>query len=667
MILRYIDFEYNKANEAKRDLVSMATQRKAKGEMLHKWLYQDPRVQDEVKTNLRLMRNAVILVAFNVEAEAGSMISLGLDPTKFKWIDLQKEWRMLCNHCDKYRYGEQLFKGKVKFTHNPVIKRNLLPQKIAKMSFAKSDSNLAAACFKLTGKRIDTEHKDEMRDIILALDGEQPDEEVKRKILEYNSDDVRVLPDMWKAIKAAYKELPAKVTLEEILYRGETSARTALIECTGYPVSKSIRNFSFAVPDILQDCAKDILEQFPDSGVFYWNKANNRYSMARKPQYEFIKKSGLARKWKRSLKTKELSLELDEWVKHFPYRSPYPRDNFAAQMIRYGRLKQSLNGFMPKGKHAKDKTTFFDSLGSDYRCRPYLNPYGSQSARWQPKATSYIPLKSSWMRYFIQPRRGRAICGIDYKSQEFLIAALLSGDERMARAYQSGDVYLAFGKDAGILPPDADKSHPLRAICKQIVLAIQYLMGAVSLASVLTEISGKKCSEEKSQSYIDKFHSTYKPLTKWQKSIWKQYRKDKYLKLFDGWVMYGHNQNHRSVTNMPIQGMGSVILRKAIKYCQDDGLKVILPLHDALYCEVRSNDEVVRFKQHMKQAFIDCFPDSPDAESIMLDCYAWGYDVDDIVTEEDVHTMRRYVEDRSRAELDRFSKYFLGDGNEKDW
>ena len=54
----------------------------------------------------------------------------------------------------------------------------------------------------------------------------------------------------------------------------------------------------------------------------------------------------------------------------------------------------------------------------------------------------------------------------------------------MVEAYLSGDVYLAFAKDAGLVPPDATKhSHAnIREVCKQIVLGISYGMGVVSLA-----------------------------------------------------------------------------------------------------------------------------------------------------------------------------------------
>lgn len=655
----YIDFEYNTANEARRNLVSAVLKTLLDGEKSY-WLLNCHATKSVLKNKLLSMRDNHVFLAFGAEAEAGSFISLGLDPTKFKWIDLRKEWQMLINHNDKYGKGKQLIGKKIVKTFNSVKKRELLPQKAAKLSYAKAETNMAAAAYKLCGSMVDTERKTAMRDVILSKDDDLILNH-KEEILLYNLDDVTQLPKMWKAIRDAYREERFNVRLKEVLWRGETAAHQALIECRGYPVSKTIRNFAWSVPKILKDCAEDINEQFPDMKIFEWNKSRGAYTMKQKPLKEFI--DGNTEKAKRWLRTDtgEYSLRLDEWSKHYGYRSPYPRDVLPAQIIRYLRLKQSLNGFLPKGKNAKNRETFFDSMGSDYRVRPFLGSYGSQSGRYQAKATSYIPLKASWLRYFIQPKKGRVICGIDYKSQEFLIAALLSGDEEMVKAYISGDVYLAFGKKSRILPSDADKSHPLRPICKQIVLAIQYLMGPQSLSIALSEVGDRNYTEEEAQKFIDVFERTYPKYTKYRIKSIRQYRKNGYLKLQDGWAMGPHNHNHRSVANCGTQGSGSCVLRLAIKYCHDAKLKVILPLHDALYVELKHQDDVYKFQRIMIKAFCEIFPDNPHAKEIMLDTYCWGKDVDTIITDPKIHTMKFYLEPRSKPEFERFKKYFIGE------
>jgi len=54
----------------------------------------------------------------------------------------------------------------------------------------------------------------------------------------------------------------------------------------------------------------------------------------------------------------------------------------------------------------------------------------------------------------------------------------------MAVAYESGDPYLTFGKQAGAIPSDATKAThgAQRELFKQCVLAVQYGMEAGSLA-----------------------------------------------------------------------------------------------------------------------------------------------------------------------------------------
>ena len=84
---------------------------------------------------------------------------------------------------------------------------------------------------------------------------------------------------------------------------------------------------------------------------------------------------------------------------------------------------------------------------------------------------------------------GWALAYIDWKQQEFGIAAALSGDPAMYRGYCSGDPYLEFAKQAGLVPENATKqTHPdQRRLCKAAVLAVQYGMGAESLATSINQ------------------------------------------------------------------------------------------------------------------------------------------------------------------------------------
>jgi hypothetical protein len=364
--------------------------------------------------------------------------------------------------------------------------------------------------------------------------------------------------------------------------------------------------------------------------------------------------------------TKDLSLSLDAWTKYYDYKHDYPRNNFGAQMVRYLKLKQSLNGFMPRKENAKTKS-FFEYVGSDGRARPYFGIYGAQSGRSQPAASGFIPLKAAWMRSLIQPRPGRSIASIDYGSQEFLIAALVSNDERMLRAYESGDVYLAFARDIGLVPKNATKAtHKFeRDLCKSAVLGMSYLMSKYGLSHKLTQDTGKEHTEDDAQHIIDLFDETYSRNTQKREDTISSYHDRGYIKLPCGWAMFGDNTNFRSVANMPIQGLGSSILRKAVAFAQDSGLSVIYTLHDAVYIEYESSNysAIDKLAKAMDDAFRYYIPDNlKNRARCILDADTWSLDYEDgeVITPGGmkVSQSKIYIDERAVSEYNFFKKYF---------
>ena len=124
------------------------------------------------------------------------------------------------------------------------------------------------------------------------------------------------------------------------------------------------------------------------------------------------------------------------------------------------------------------------TIGSDGRNRTYLNPFGSITGRNQPSNSKCLFFAAAWLRPFITPPPGRALAYIDWGSQEVAIAAGRSGDTKLQKSYESGDVYLGFLKEAQLVPPDATKqSHAAeRDAAKAMVLGNQFGMGAGLMA-----------------------------------------------------------------------------------------------------------------------------------------------------------------------------------------
>jgi len=124
------------------------------------------------------------------------------------------------------------------------------------------------------------------------------------------------------------------------------------------------------------------------------------------------------------------------------------------------------------------------AIGADGRNRTLLSPFRAKTGRNQPSNSRFIFGPSAWLRSPIKPEPGDGIAYVDFSSQEIGIAAALSKDPALIEAYQSGDPYLEFAKQADLIPPDATKSsHKAeRDRCKAVVLGVNYGMGAASLA-----------------------------------------------------------------------------------------------------------------------------------------------------------------------------------------
>jgi len=94
------------------------------------------------------------------------------------------------------------------------------------------------------------------------------------------------------------------------------------------------------------------------------------------------------------------------------------------------------------------------SIGPDSYNRCLLSMFQTVTGRNAPSNSQFIFGPARWMRGLIRPPVEIGICYIDWVSEEFAIADAIAGDERMIAAYLSGDVYLAFARDAGLVPAD---------------------------------------------------------------------------------------------------------------------------------------------------------------------------------------------------------------------
>ncbi|MBP9748426.1 MAG: hypothetical protein KBD17_02280 [Candidatus Pacebacteria bacterium] len=676
-----IDFEYNSSAEPRLNLVCAAF--KFEGQMNSIWLENNPE-NKKILADWLLEHKEHPIIAFNAVAEGQSFIALGLNPRDFKWIDLQIEMKMLMNSDDEYEFGKHLSKGKVvevmrsppKYDFDTEEEYLAEEEKLRDQGFLfkAPRPSLVSTAFKLLGKRIDAEEKDKMRDLIIAK-GPFSEEE-KEKILLYCESDAEVTWDLFKWFnRKKFKDYNAK----DILWRGRTAANCAVITACGYPVDlKKVKALRGNIPSVFKQAALDINSQF-DFEVFHWNNVQQSYSMNQKLVRQEIERQNPEKLalWPRTA-TGLISLEIETVEKMFGgTRHHFDKGNMGHQFIRWKKLESSLKSI--RG-HKKD-SDFLNYIGSDKRVRAWLNPYGSQTARYQPPSTQFLFLKSAWLRGLCHPAKGKVLLGVDYASQEYLLQAVLSEDKDMFESYLSGDVYLAFAKASGMVPKEATKeTHKAdRDAAKAAVLGIGYGMGSEKLSIKITDDSKKKTTPDEARELIEAFRDSYPEYDWYKRQIYSEYRCESELCLLDGWKMFGDNPSKNSIQNFPVQGLGSCIMRKAIDLCLDRGINVIFPLHDALYveCGIGEWQEVlVKLCEIMKEASGFYFKGEFKtwAESVRFDADVWGHGITPKLVwdekkkkDKNTHIFVQgipvkmhsfYIDDRSEEEYDKFSKYF---------
>ncbi len=260
------------------------------------------------------------------------------------------------------------------------------------------------------------------------------------------------------------------------------------------------------------------------------------------------------------------------------------------------------------------------AVGSDCRNRCILSAFAAKTGRNQPSNTRYIFGPAAWMRGLIQPQPGYGLAYVDWSQQEFGIAAALSGDKAMMTAYSSGDPYLSFAKQAGAVPPDATKaSHKAqRDQFKQCTLAVQYGMGEESFAAKIGQ------SVARAGELLRMHHATYPDYWRWSEQVMSHAKLRLELPTIFGWTLHlGDSVKSRTISNFPMQGNGSEMLRLACCLAIERGIKVCAPVHDALLIEapLDSLDAVVAATQEAmieaSQIILDGFALRSDAKLVV--------------------------------------------------
>jgi len=390
---------------------------------------------------------------------------------------------------------------------------------------------------------IAVDYKDEMRDLILYGQDYTPNE--RSKILDYCESDVT-------ALEPLLEKMASKLNLSQAILRGDYVKAVAKIESLGIPIDGEKYT---SLKENWEEIKSSLIEEMDamcgvyDNGSFKQSKFE-----------EYLIKHDIS--WPRTAKG---NLDLKEQT--FRDLSVTHPSLYDLYQLRVSLSKLRLSSL---------------SVGTDSKNRVMLSPFSSKTSRNQPSNSKFIFGPSVWMRGLIKPLQGRAIGYIDWSQQEFGIAAALSQDEQMMEAYNSGDPYLTFGKQAGAVPENATKeSHASeRKLFKECTLAVQYGMGAESLSKRI-----KKTPVE--AKWLLKLHrNTYKKFWEWSDACLDFATFYGYLETVFGWkIKTTDSSREPSIRNFPMQANGAEMLRLAAVLATNKEIGVCGLVHDAILIE----------------------------------------------------------------------------------
>ena len=399
---------------------------------------------------------------------------------------------------------------------------------------------------------VDTIGAEEKRAMIdLILTGGPWSAEQRDAILDYCASDVvaleRLLPRM----------LPT-IDLPRALLRGRYMCAVAAIKRNGIPIDgerlRRLRQHWQAVQGRL-------INEVDVFGVYDENRSFSGARFA-----ELLVKHDIA--WPRHADGK-----LDLRKETFRDMADSTNAQVIAPLLR---LRNSLSGL---------RLGIGLTVGADDRNRTGLWPFRSTTGRNQPSSATFIFGCARWLRGLIRPPEGYAIAYLDWKQQEFGIAAALSGDEAMMAAYRSGDPYLAFAKQAGAVPVDATKATHGRErdLYKLCILATQYGQGAKSLALRIARPGMNLPVEILARELLEAFDRSYRTFRRWNQAFVDTVMFHGEARTVFGWPARTlFNPNPRSIANYPMQGNGAEMMRIACCLGIERGVEVCAPVHDAV-------------------------------------------------------------------------------------
>ena len=383
----------------------------------------------------------------------------------------------------------------------------------------------------------------------------------------YNIEDVKVTEQLFFYITHHYQEMDDPDIWVQALNRGDISKIAAKISRRGYPVDvnawdKFLDNFDTVVEKVLE-------------------KAHNETGC--------FPKNGEKRKFDHNAFTQLVEkLNIYQWPRTDGGSYMTDKDTLR-RFDRYPEIK-----LIKEAQNLKNSTKLKDLPidRRDDRAKTLCSYFGTKTGRATPSTAKHLPNMPPCFRPFLVPEYDKPLLFVDYKQQEFAVAAALSDDKVMLDTYNQADPYVYLGHLAGILPLTAGKEHPKRQMYKTVCLMTMYGAGVRSMATDMNEPI--EVAEKALQDHQRLFHKFWK----WQQEYLDAFMMEGIKTVADGWTFripegstfrkFGEHKGYSENTlkNFPIQATAAAILYRALLKLDDRGYRVIGTMHDEIIIEL---------------------------------------------------------------------------------
>lgn len=612
-----IDFEYNDNR-----LVCCCTRDSVESSARRWNLLHDPDTQPLVDY-LQSHKTDRVLICHAVEkAEGQAFQRMGLNPADWRWYDTYtiEEIRQNCNNVD-------------------------WPHEVKELQRALHGKSLVDLEYRYLGKEDRSEHKKEMRELVIQDKDLDAHIEAIMSYCEEDIDSLLQIADMqikdysdlynWHMTRAYnFKDLEVRdgVDFEELFIN--LCRAPVILSKSAY---KGIRMDSRVVR--LNDKSEYILSTFRENfnrthGEIFsknkkgeWKKDAKMLDQLLRAVESDRKKTNSDFEWPKSEKTGRCKTDKDTLDKE-PFKS-FPIVKDLKKIEKFRTSFQNLKNFK-----------FEDGSIRSYPCH---HMFGTQTGRCAGRPSEgFVPLMNHVFRVMMNPRNpGDHLVSIDYTAQENALAGAWSNDPNFKYCYSQKDFYIAAGQRFGRIPEGATKkSYPFeREECKITCLSKNYGQGVKGLALRLNipYKDAKKLSDDYNATFARYYAKRTEltqlvqnkqyycfmfflpdgmPYIQWSMEFGSDLVKDEEAdKMAKRWHINRLRFTPKRLTsllNIPIQGTGSSILRNIIRMLDAEGFDIVCTIHDEAVLNIPAEADfeasVNRVREIFSKAFHKYFP-----------------------------------------------------------